>query len=129
MCAFVLFPAAGSEGPRWLKITSPNFELFTTAAERNAREVARQFEQVRAFFMEAMGLGLKPDTPVRIVVFRSDKEFAPYAPNDIAAAFYLGTGDRDYIVMKGAEVRLELAFMESTRPLPSRDRPLPSRDR
>src|ERR1019366_2790734 len=26
MCAVVLFPAAGSEGPRWLKIKSPNFE-------------------------------------------------------------------------------------------------------
>jgi tetratricopeptide (TPR) repeat protein len=94
------FPAAGSEGPRWLKIQSPNFELFTTAGERNGREVARHFEQVRAFFREAMGLGLKSGPPVRIVLFRSDKEFAPYAPNDFAMAFYLGAEDRDYIVMK-----------------------------
>src|ERR1022692_1655554 len=102
MCAVVLFPAAGSEGPRWLKIKSPNFELFTTAGERNGREVARHFEQVRAFFLEAMGLGLKSGPPVRIVVFRSDKEFAPYAPNELASAFYLGTDDHDYIIMKGA---------------------------
>src|ERR1022692_2084772 len=102
MCAVVLFPAAGSEGPRWLKIKSPNFELFTTAGERNGREVARHFEQVRAFFLEAMGQGLKSGPPVRIVVFRSDKEFAPYAPNELASAFYLGTDDHDYIIMKGA---------------------------
>lgn len=102
ICAFALFPAAGSEGPRWLKIQSPNFELFTTAGERNGREVARHFEQVRAFFLEAMRLGLKSGPPVRIVVFRSDKEFAPYAPNDFASAFYLGAEDRDYIVMKNA---------------------------
>jgi len=102
MCACVVFPAAGIEGPRWLKIKSPNFELFTTAGERNGREVARHFEQVRAFFLEAMGLGLKSGPPVRIVVFRSDKEFAPYAPNDFAEAFYLGAEDRDYIVMKSA---------------------------
>jgi hypothetical protein len=102
MCALVVFPAAGSEGPRWLKIKSPNFELFTTAGERNGREVSRHFEQVRALFLEAMGLGLKSGPPVRIVVFRSDKELAPYAPNEFAAAFYLGAEDRDYIVMKSA---------------------------
>ncbi|MGO4884351.1 MAG: hypothetical protein ACLP59_26545 [Bryobacteraceae bacterium] len=39
---------------------------------------------------------------MHIVVFRSDKEFAPYAPNEVAAAFYLGAQDRDYIVMKNA---------------------------
>src|SRR5579871_1491954 len=94
--------AAGSEAPRWLKITSPNFELFTTAGERSGRDMGRHFEQVRSFFMEAMGLGPKSGTPVRIVVFRSDKEFAPYAPNEVAWAFYLGTDDRDYIIMKSA---------------------------
>src|ERR1022692_720718 len=96
MCAVVLFPAAGSEGPRWLKIKSPNFELFTTAGERNGREVARHFEQVRAFFLDAMGLGLKSGPPVRIVVFRSDKG------SRLPSAFYLGTDDHDYIIMKGA---------------------------
>ena len=106
MCAIALIPAAGSEGPRWLRIQSPNFELFTTAGERSGREVARHFEQVRAFFREAMGLGMKSGPPVRLVVFRSDKEFAPYAPNDYAAAFYLGAEDRDYIVMKNASSEL-----------------------
>lgn len=103
LCAFAVFPAAGgTDGPRWLKIKSPNFELFTTGGERSGREVARHFEQVRAFFLETMGLGSKNALPVRIVVFRSDKEFAPYAPNEVAAAFYLGAQDRDYIVMKSA---------------------------
>jgi hypothetical protein len=102
ICALAAFPSVGSEGPHWLKVKSPNFELFTTAGERNGREVARHFEQVRAFFLEAMGLGVKSGPPVRIVVFRSDKEFALYAPNEVAAAFYLGAQDRDYIVMKSA---------------------------
>jgi hypothetical protein len=101
MCAFAAFPAAGSEA-RWLKVKSPNFELFATAGERSGREVARHFEQVRSFFLDAMGLGSKAGPPVRIVVFRSDKEFAPYAPNDFAAAFYHAAQDRDYIVMKSA---------------------------
>jgi tetratricopeptide (TPR) repeat protein len=102
ICSFATFPATGSEAPRWLKIESPNFELFTGAGERSGRDVARHFEQVRAFFLEAMGLGAKSGPPVRIVVFRSDKEFAPFAPNDFSDAYYLGAQDRDYIVMKSA---------------------------
>ena len=89
-----------SDTPHWLKITSPNFELYTTANDRAGREVARHFEQVSSFFRDAMGLGLKSGPPVRIVVFRSDKEYAPYAPNEYAAAFYLGTDLSDYIVIK-----------------------------
>jgi hypothetical protein len=100
--ALAVSPAAASDAPRWLKIKSPNFELFTTAGERSGREVARHFEQVRSFFLDVMGLGSKSGPPVRIVVFRSDKEFAPYAPNDFVWAFYLGAQDRDYIVMKSA---------------------------
>ena len=102
VAAFLLSPLAGSEDARWLKVTSPNFELFTTAGERSGRAAARYFEQVRGFFQQAMGLGSKSGPPVRIVVFRSDKEYAPYSPSEIAAAFYLGTDDRDYIVMKSA---------------------------
>jgi tetratricopeptide (TPR) repeat protein len=101
ICALLSLPAAGSE-PRWQRIASPNFELFTTAGERSGRDVARHFEQVRSFFLEAMGLGRRSGPPVRIVVFRSDKDFAPYAPNEFAAAFYLGTDERDYIIMKSA---------------------------
>jgi tetratricopeptide (TPR) repeat protein len=102
MCAFVVFSASAGNAPRWLEIKSTNFELFTTAGERSGREVVRHFEQVRAFFLEALGLGVKSGPPVRIVVFKSDKDFAPYAPNEVVAAFYLGAADRDYIVMKGA---------------------------
>jgi hypothetical protein len=34
----------------WLKITSANFELYTTAGERAGRDLVRHFEQVRSFF-------------------------------------------------------------------------------
>jgi tetratricopeptide (TPR) repeat protein len=102
MCTLAAWPAAAADTPRWLQIKSPNFELFTTAGERSGRDVARHFEQVRAFFLDTMGLASKSGMPVRILVFRSDKEYAPYAPNDFSSAFYQGTGDRDYIVMKSA---------------------------
>ncbi|MFN7994619.1 MAG: hypothetical protein U0Q18_13515 [Bryobacteraceae bacterium] len=102
--ALWLLPAAANEGPHWLKVQTSNFEIYTTAGERSGREVARHFEQVRSFFLEAMRWGMISGPKVRIVVFRSEKEFRPYAPNEVAAAFYLGADDRDYIVMKSANI-------------------------
>jgi len=83
-----------------MKIQSAHFEVFTTAGEKSGREAARHFEQVRGFFVELMGAGVASGAPVRIVVFKSEKEFRPYAPNQADEAFYLGAQDRDYIVMK-----------------------------
>ena len=39
------------------------------------------------------------ETPVRIVLFRSETQFKPYAPSEVAAAYYQPGRDRDYIVM------------------------------
>ncbi len=98
-----LLSAAGSTAPQWLKIESPNFQLFTTASERSGRDVVRHFEQVRAFFVQAMHLTPQAPVKVRIVFFKTDKEYAPYAPNDFSDAFYLGAEDHDYIVMKSSQ--------------------------
>jgi hypothetical protein len=37
---------------------------------------------------------------VRLIAFRNDKEFAPYRPKETAAASYLPSNQRDYIVMR-----------------------------
>lgn len=105
LSACLLVPAAASDGPRWLLIQSPNFEVFTTAGERSGRDLSRRFEQIRSFFIGTLGFAPKAGPPVRIVVFRSGKEFAPYAPNESASAAYLGAEDRDYIVMTNAAGR------------------------
>jgi len=87
--------------PRWLKLTSANFELLTTAGERQGRDAILYFEQVRGFFLKSMHLSAGSELPVRIVAFSSEKEFAPYQPNQVAAAYAAGGRDRDYIVLKG----------------------------
>lgn len=37
---------------------------------------------------------------MRLIALRNDKEFAPYRPNETAAAFYLSGNQRGYIVMR-----------------------------
>jgi hypothetical protein len=38
---------------QWVKLATPNFELYTTAGEKKGREAILYFEQVRSFFLEA----------------------------------------------------------------------------
>jgi hypothetical protein len=91
--------AAAAE--QWLKLKSSHFELYTTAGERKGREALLYFEQVRDFFSRTRSSNnFVPSTPVRIIAFRSEKEFARYRINDSAIAFYLDGYDRDYIVMR-----------------------------
>jgi len=99
VAVLLLFAAFPVTAEQWLRLTTPHFEMLTTAGEKKGREGILYFETVRQFFIDAR---LADDTPgkrVRIVAFRGDKEFRPYAPNEIAAAFYAGGANADYIVM------------------------------
>lgn len=84
---------------QWLRLTTPHFEMFTTAGEKKGRECILYFETVRQFFVDARFVKSTAGAPVRIVAFRNEKEFRPYAPNEVAMAFYAGGLDRDFIVM------------------------------
>src|SRR4030088_802862 len=99
--ASVFTASVATAAEQWLKLTSAHFELYTTAGEKKGREAILYFEQVRDFFGKARG-DAKPVTtvPVRIIAFRSDKEYKPYRINESAEAFYLDGYDRDYIVMR-----------------------------
>lgn len=103
MRAWWLIPLVGlsiwAAEARWLRLKSPNFEMYTTASERNARETLKYFEQVRAFFVQAMGGIPGRALPVRIVAFNSKKEYEPYAINNFATAFYHSTSTSDDIVL------------------------------
>jgi Flp pilus assembly protein TadD len=101
MLASVLTDSVATAAEQWLKLTSAHFELYTTAGEKKGREAILYFEQVRDFFGRARG-DAKPVTtaPVRIIAFRSDKEYKPYRISESADAFYLDGYDRDYIVMR-----------------------------
>ncbi|HTS65192.1 MAG TPA: tetratricopeptide repeat protein [Candidatus Acidoferrales bacterium] len=68
-------PGAGQDP--WLKLTSANFELYTTAGEHSGRDLIRHFEQVRCLFVQAFGANLPSAKPVRIVVFRAESVDTP----------------------------------------------------
>jgi hypothetical protein len=85
---------------QWLKLTTPAFELFTPAGEKDARAAILHFQQIQNFFLRSTGAKSSASARVRVIVFRSEKEYRPYRLNEVAAAFYTGSNSRDYIVMK-----------------------------
>jgi tetratricopeptide (TPR) repeat protein len=115
LCAILALCAQGAGSDAWLKITSANFELYTTGSERSARDLIRHFEQVRSFFTQAFGNGLAGAKPARIIAFRGEKEFAPYRPNEFASAFYQPGEFHDFILMtSGGSENYPVAVHEFT---------------
>jgi len=101
--------------PKWIRISTPNFEVLSSAGERETRNTLQYFEQVRDFFLKFNGRAPKEPAPVTIVIFGSEKEYAPYSLNQSAAAYFIPRSDRDYIVMgRTGELAEHIATHEYT---------------
>ncbi len=99
IAAILLLPGGAAWAAGWLKITSPNFELFTTANEKKGREAVLYFEQVRDLFLRIRPGPIANSLPVRLIAFQNEKEYKRFRMNEFAAAYYIGGDTRDYIVM------------------------------
>jgi Tfp pilus assembly protein PilF len=100
LTAIVLVPAFGAD-PRWIRMHSTDFEVYSGASEGETRRVLQHLERVSDFFLQIMGVKPGKGVPVRVVVFGSKKEYEPYRPNQSVLAFYKPGPARDYIVFGG----------------------------
>ena len=88
---------------KWTYASTDLFEVYAAGGDRQARDALTYFERVHAFFTDFLKLPPRSGPRTRLIAFSSDRQFAPYSPNQVAAAFYLSTADRDYIVMKSLD--------------------------
>jgi len=93
--------ARGAE-PKWIRVPSSDFEIYSSAGEADTRRVLQSFERVRDFFEQATGSKGRRREPVHVIVFGSKKEYELYRPVDFATAFYTQVAGRDYIVLGSA---------------------------
>ena len=94
-------PTPVVQGPSgWIRLTSPNFELYTDQSEKTGRDAIQYFEQVRGFFVKASPVKPPSEFPVRIIAFKNREEFSGYSPNPLTVAFYTPGQKRDYIVIQ-----------------------------
>ncbi len=84
----------------WISLTTSHFEMYTTNGEKQAAEALQTFEQVRYFFEHTGSSKTVPEVRVRIVAFKSEKEYKPYRPNEGTFAYYQRGRKCDYIVMQ-----------------------------
>ncbi len=96
-----LAAARGAE-PKWIRVPSSDFEIYSSAGEGDTRRVLQSFERVRDFFEQATGSKGRSREPVHVIVFGSKKEYELYRPIDFATAFYTQVAGRDYIVLGSA---------------------------
>ncbi len=93
-------PAAAVD--HWTRLTTPQFELYTTGGAKKGRETIRRFEQVREFFLKASPVRASADFPLRIVEFETAEQYRPYKPNPQTSGYFFNMPNRDYIVLGDA---------------------------
>ncbi len=90
-----LFPAPTHT---WTLASSGHFEVYSEAGPVAARSALVWFERLHAV-AEQLGFHFPDRPPVRIVGFDSTAEYNEYRLHPTADAFFVGTEERDYIVL------------------------------
>ena len=91
-----------ASAPPWTLAQSSHFEVFSQTSDQTAPKALLWFEQMRIFFAQD-GLQLvtfndQSKAPLRVIGFRSEKEYGAYRLRPFADAYFASDGDRDYIV-------------------------------
>jgi tetratricopeptide (TPR) repeat protein len=92
-------PSQAQPTSPWKLTRSDHFELYSQSDDAAARSALLWFEQLRAFYLQKTGLAPEALHPVRVIGFRSARDYQPYQLHMAADAHYIGTDARDYIVL------------------------------
>lgn len=91
----------------WVSVRSKNFFLIGNAPEKDIRQVATRLEQFREVFSRLFTrANLASPVPTTVVVFKSDKSYAPFKPGANTAGYFQSGPDVNYITLT-TEVRGE----------------------
>ena len=95
----LLFGGAAWAEPSWKLTRNEHFEVYSETDDATARSILAEFERLRAFFLQRTAFRLDRAPGVRIIVFNSAKEYEPYRLRSTSDAYFVGTEDRDYVVL------------------------------
>ncbi len=98
-CAY----AHASQSPVWFAARSSHFEVYSETGAESARSTLARFERLRTFFAQNklldFGPSLNAGPPLRIISFRSAKEYDAFRLRANADAYYISSEGQGYIVM------------------------------
>jgi hypothetical protein len=92
----------------WVELRSPHFIVYTPASEKDARNIANQFEQIRALFHAAFPrLHTNPAQPVVILAVKGEKGMKELLPEQWevkghvhVAGLYQPGLDKHYVILQ-----------------------------
>ena len=87
LTALIALPDAGAAD--WIKLSTANFELYSTAVEIEARATLETFEQTRDFFLRVKGSTPVSGLPVTLVTFGTAKDYKPYELRSFNPAYFV----------------------------------------
>lgn len=71
-------PLRSAAAPRWQKVSSPHFTIYTDDSVRKAREWAVNLEAFELGLQQLFPLDDRSLAPVTVVLFRNDRAFRPF---------------------------------------------------
>ncbi len=104
-----LAPAAiSAEAVSWTEVRTSHFVVASNAGEVAARDVARDFEQIRALFHATFPeLRVDPPQPIRIIVARDEATMRTITPDEWGgpehvhpSGVFHSDGEKDYVVLR-----------------------------
>ena len=91
----------------WISVRSKNFQLIGNASEKEVKQVANRLEQFREVFTQLFPKAkFTSPVPTTVIVFKSDKSYAPFKPRANLAGYFQPGPDVNYITLT-TEVRGE----------------------
>lgn len=91
----------------WIQVRSPNFIVVTNDKEKHARLVAREFELIRAVFLEYFGRTGRTDPPITILAAKDEPTLHSLIPefwekkNSMhPAGIFLNGVDANYVLLR-----------------------------
>jgi hypothetical protein len=83
----------------WVRLETVNFELYSTLDPKPAMVLLNQLADAKQVLARFIPSGTANAAPVRVIAFRSRTEYNRFRTNEAAAAYYLHTDSRDYIIL------------------------------
>jgi tetratricopeptide (TPR) repeat protein len=98
LTGWLCWAACHAAEPKWIRLQSASFEMYTPGSERAARDAIRHLEMVQSFFSTVVHQK-RTTSPIRVVFFQDEKLYHAYQPKSLAVAHFQHTPDRDLIAI------------------------------
>ncbi|MGQ9916676.1 MAG: hypothetical protein ACUVS7_04585 [Bryobacteraceae bacterium] len=94
---------AGGASPSWYRFQTGTWEFYTDGGERRGEQLLRQLVEahaaLRAAASELASVPAAPTRPLRVMLFRSGRDFAPFRRGEAHRGLYLSGVGNDWILL------------------------------